>query len=108
MSTPAVTGVGEAAVLLKEKGNLAFKSGHFETAVEHYSSAIAMDATVAAFFSNRAAAWLALGSFEEAIQDCDSALQLDPKFAKAYVRAGQAHLRLVCVCQPPRPAPGCY
>lgn len=40
------------------------------------------------YFCNRAAAYCRLEQYDLAIQDCRTALALDPKYAKAYGRMG--------------------
>jgi len=45
---------------------------------------------VATYYSNRAAAFLELTSYRQAEADCTSAIDLDPKIVKAYLRRGTA------------------
>jgi stress-induced-phosphoprotein 1 len=42
-------------------------------------------------YSNRAACYIKLLAFPSAIDDCDQALKLDPKFIRAYLRKAQAY-----------------
>lgn len=60
----------------------------------HFFSAIEMDPTNAVYFCNRAAARSKLNKHHEAIEDCTTALMLDPSYSKAYGRLGydSAHL----------------
>jgi small glutamine-rich tetratricopeptide repeat-containing protein alpha len=60
----------------------------YESAIEEYTSAIKVDATSPVYYSNRAAAWGGLGEHEKAVEDAEKALELDPKFSKAYSRLG--------------------
>ena len=46
---------------------------------------------LAIFLNNRAAASIQLERYEEAIQDADVALLLNPKYAKGYVRRSSAY-----------------
>ena len=41
-------------------------------------------------YSNRAAALIKLMTFPSAVTDCDTAIQKDPKFIRAYLRKAQA------------------
>lgn len=41
--------------------------------------------------SNRAAAHMSLGAFNEAVNDCHQAINKDPDFAKAYLRRARAN-----------------
>jgi tetratricopeptide (TPR) repeat protein len=49
-----------------------------------------MEPSNALLYTNRAAAYLMLTKYKEAIQDCDQALSLDSKCAKAYLRKATA------------------
>ena len=65
---------------LKEEGNTAFKRCDWHAAREHYSQAIALrQAQLSVIFSNRAQACLELGDWDDAVQDADAALALDPR-----------------------------
>ena len=44
----------------------------------------------AAAYSNRAAAYIAMGEFEKAVKDCGKAIELQPEFANAYVNRATA------------------
>ena len=78
----------EKAVEAKAVGNTFFKEGNFPDAVKQYSEAIKRDPSNAVYYANRAAAYTKLTCFNEAKQDCDKALALDPKYVKAWSRLG--------------------
>jgi tetratricopeptide (TPR) repeat protein len=59
----------------------------YDSAIEQYTQAIEVDANPV-YFSNRAAAWGALGEHEKAVEDATRAIELDPKFAKGFSRLG--------------------
>lgn len=80
----------EAAEAAKEKGNAAFKEKQWQKAVNFYIEAIKLNGKVATYYSNRAAAFLELTSYRQAEADCTSAIDLDPKSVKAYLRRGTA------------------
>eukprot|EP00250_Pteridium_aquilinum_P016937 c23376_g1_i1 orf=75-2048(+) len=80
-------GAAEAA---KEKGNAAFKKKDFRGAVRSYSEAIQWDEDNATYYSNRAAAYLAMYNFHQAEADCCKAIDLDKKNVKAYLRRATA------------------
>ncbi|KAI3755293.1 hypothetical protein L1987_55089 [Smallanthus sonchifolius] len=80
----------EASELLKEKGNAAYKGRQWNKAVAYYTEAIKLDESNATFYCNRAAAYLELGCFQQAEEDCTKAISLDKKNVKAYLRRGTA------------------
>lgn len=44
-------------------------------------------------YSNRSAAFLELGKYEEALADAKKAVELSPKWAKAYYRLGMVYFK---------------
>ncbi|KAK4254244.1 hypothetical protein QN277_009650 [Acacia crassicarpa] len=80
----------ETSELLKEKGNAAFKGKQWNKAVNYYTEAIKLSEMNATYHSNRAAAYLKLGCFQEAEEDCNKAILYDKKNVKAYLRRGTA------------------
>ncbi|KAB5574345.1 hypothetical protein DKX38_001539 [Salix brachista] len=81
--------------LLKEKGNAAYKGNQWNKAVNYYSEAIKLNGENATYYSNRAAAYLQLGCFQKAEEDCNKAISLDKKNVKAYMRRGTARESLL-------------
>eukprot|EP00884_Botryococcus_braunii_P000959 jgi/Botrbrau1/10864/Bobra.0025s0041.1 len=75
-------------------GNKCFKERDFKEAVKLYSQAIAADKTDFRLYSNRSAAYLALGRFEESLQDAMRSVRLEPKWSKAHFRLGCAFAAL--------------
>merc|ERR1711879_61276 len=75
----------------KKMGNELFKAGDFAGAVKKYSEAIRRNPTDAKIYSNRAACFTKLLSFDLALKDCDKCIELDPAFVKAYLRKAKAH-----------------
>jgi tetratricopeptide (TPR) repeat protein len=92
--------VREAEILSKkakqssEKGNQAFQTGDFKTAIQHYTTAISLAPHDATFYSNRAAAYLKLKVPKRALADAKTAASLKPEWAKPYHRWGCAALDL--------------
>ncbi|KAG9035787.1 hypothetical protein FRB95_010555 [Tulasnella sp. JGI-2019a] len=80
----------------KDKGNAAFKSGDYATAVGQYSAAIVADRTDPTLPLNRAAAYLKLGKNEDAERDCSTVLALPAgkTNVKAMFRRAQARIAI--------------
>ncbi|KAL6513142.1 Outer envelope protein 64, mitochondrial [Orobanche gracilis] len=93
---PYVNGNMDAAELLKEKGNAAYKGKQWNKAVSYYTEAIKMNETNSTYYCNRAAAYLELGCFQQGEEDCTKAMSLDKKSnVKAYLRRGTARESLL-------------
>ena len=74
----------------KEKGNELFRVGDMKESIQCYSKSIMLDKTNAKSFANRALAKMKCSppDLQGAIDDCNAALEIDPKYIKAYVRRG--------------------
>lgn len=73
----------------KEKGNDSFKNGDYAEAVKFYTEAIKRNPDEAKYYSNRAACYTKLAAFDLGLKDCDTCLELDPKFIKGWIRKGK-------------------
>jgi hypothetical protein len=88
--------MSEFAVELKDKGNELFKSADYPGAKGFYTQALAKcessDKEIrATILSNRAACNLKLGDFKSSIEDCSSALVINPLLVKSLFRRAQAY-----------------
>ena len=81
----------ELSLKAKEEGNGFFKQDKFPEAVKSYADAIKRNPKDHTLYSNRAAALLKLGAYDDAIRDCDKCLELNPTFVKAFARKGAAY-----------------
>lgn len=72
---------------MKEEGNKEYKAGRWQSAIDKYTSALAVDPSNrsinAKLLQNRALCSLRLKLFDAALADCDAAVALDPQYAKA-------------------------
>lgn len=79
-------------VRVKAEGDENFKIGKYQEAFDAYSQTLieTEDAKLSSFqsklYCNRAAASSSMGKYEEAIGDCDKAIELDQGYGKAYTR----------------------
>ena len=73
----------------KNAGNAAFQAGKNTEAIEYYSRAIELDGKVASYYSNRAFAYYTMREFKKGLEDSETAIATDAKFARAYVRKAQ-------------------
>ena len=83
----------KVAASLKARGNAAYSSRQFSTAIDLYTRAI--DVTPKpepVFYSNRAACYINLTppEYEKVVADCDEALKLDSTYVKALNRRATA------------------
>ncbi|KAK3261357.1 DNA binding protein, partial [Cymbomonas tetramitiformis] len=72
----------------KNKGNELFRDGKFADAVKHYSEAIKRNPKDHKVYSNRAACYMKLAAFNEALKDANQCIAIDPTFPKGYTRKG--------------------
>jgi len=84
----------------KEKGNTAYKNKKFEEAIEHYTKSYELNDKNITALTNRAAVYVEQGKYDQAIEDCQKAIEkgrsifADYKLiAKAYQRIGNVHMK---------------
>lgn len=72
---------------MKSEGNADYKKGQWQAAMDKYTQALDIDpmnkGTNAKLLQNRAMCNLKLKKYEQAIEDCEGALKLDPSYTKA-------------------------
>ncbi|TFK90917.1 protein prenylyltransferase [Polyporus arcularius HHB13444] len=90
---PAVEAEPDAEKI-KEQGNAAFKAGRYQDAIDHYGRAIDLRPAEPTFWTNRAAAYMALKRFKPALADCQQAatLQSDAPQPKTLIRLARCQL----------------
>ncbi|GFO13168.1 Dnaj homolog subfamily c member 7-like, partial [Plakobranchus ocellatus] len=84
----------ELADAKKEQGNALYKEKKYTEALACYSEAINICPDCAAYYGNRAAAYIMLHKYKDGLADAQYALQLDTGFVKGYLREGKCHLAL--------------
>ncbi|KAF0706217.1 hypothetical protein AaE_014229, partial [Aphanomyces astaci] len=78
----------------KVKGNDLYKKGDYRGAIDMYTMAIELSPTTAPFYANRAAGYLMLHKFQEAIGDASRAIAMEPSFIRGYERKAKAQVAL--------------
>ncbi|CAG8780495.1 19452_t:CDS:2, partial [Racocetra persica] len=80
-----------ASKLLKDRGNIAFGQKNYQKAIKLYTQAIAFNQDDPIFYSNRAACYYNINEYLRVIDDCNSALEMDPCYVKALNRRAMAY-----------------
>lgn len=78
---------------LKDEGNKLLAQALYDRAIQKYTEAINLRPS-AIYFSNRAQAYIKQESYGLAIADANKAIELDPRYVKAYYRRGSANFAL--------------
>ncbi|KAH8895133.1 TPR-like protein [Thozetella sp. PMI_491] len=72
---------------MKEEGNVEYKAGRWQNAIDKYTAALEVDplnkGTNSKILQNRALAQIRLKKYDEAIADCERAIAMDPSYMKA-------------------------
>lgn len=76
----------------KNAGNAEYKAQNYHAALRYYSDAVSMCPENPAYLGNRAACFMMIGNYKEALNDAKRSIQLDDKFEKGYVRAAKCCL----------------
>jgi len=84
----------EIALEEKKKGNDLFADDKFPEAVKAYTEAIRRNPKDHIPYSNRAASYLKLMAYPEALKDANKCIDLAPSFGKGYLRKGHAEFWL--------------
>jgi len=86
--------MADKALEAKNKGNVAFQSGNFEEAVNHFTEAIGYDPTNHILYSNRSGAYASSKKYDKALEDAKKTVELKPDWGKGYSRLGSAYFFL--------------
>lgn len=78
----------------KETGNQLYKIKQYRSALPLYSEAINLCPDTAAYYGNRAACYIMLNRFEDALEDVRKAVQLDPTFVRGYIRMAKCGIAM--------------
>jgi tetratricopeptide (TPR) repeat protein len=92
----------------KDKGDALFRTGDYKGAIDHYTLCLKVDSENSAtanegeaggrlhavLHCNRAAAYMALLKYRDAIADCSAALHIHSQYMKALLRRSRCYVRL--------------
>ena len=90
LSPSALADGGNASEDLFAKGNELLLQGNLEDAVAAYDLFLLNDSRNVAALSNKAAALSLMGQFQEALDLCDQAIEINPQYALAWSAKGDA------------------
>lgn len=78
----------------KAEGNAYYKVKDYRKALACYTRAIELCPDSVAYYGNRAACRMMMGSYQDALEDARESTRLDSSFAKGYVRIAKCCLAL--------------
>lgn len=84
----------ELAEQFKNEGNVHYKGAEYRKSIDLYTKAIELCPNAPAYYGNRAAAYMMIKKYKEAIADSKAALAIDENFVKGYLREGKSFLAL--------------
>ena len=76
----------KSADACKEQGNTAFTNGYLDRAIKCYTQGLELDPSHSILYSNRAAVYIAIHKYEEALADASKSISLNSNYIKAYER----------------------
>ena len=79
---------------LKDQGNKYFNASKYESAIESYSKAIALNPNVPTYYTNRALCYMKCNRWPQAVQDSKAALERDNGLVKGHFYLGTSLLEL--------------
>ena len=79
---------------LKDQGNKYFNANKYESAIESYSKAIALNPNVPTYYTNRALCYMKCNRWPQAVQDSKAALERDSGLVKGHFYLGTSLLEL--------------
>ena len=74
----------------KDYGNAAFKNKEFVKAIDYYTAAIKENPSDHTIYGNRASAFQNIREYENALEDAEDAIKINPQWGKGYLRKAAA------------------
>ena len=85
---------------LKQRADMLFMDKMYLEAIQYYSDALKVDSNAiywhSVIYCNRAACYMALSMFREALIDCHNSLSRQPDYPKAYLRRARV-FKVLCI-----------
>jgi len=78
----------------KVQGNKYFNANKFDSAIDCYSKAIALNPNIPTYYTNRALCYIKMNRFPQAVQDSKAALERDSTLVKGHFYLGSSLLEL--------------
>jgi tetratricopeptide (TPR) repeat protein len=78
----------------RDKGNNAFRNDDFDEAIQYYTEALELDPKDTLALSNRSVTYSRVKKLDEALADAKKVTEIQPDWAKAYLRLGVAYYNL--------------
>ncbi|GER53462.1 tetratricopeptide repeat-containing family protein [Striga asiatica] len=78
----------------RARGNDLFRSERFTEACLAYGEGLRLNPSNSVLYCNRAACWYKLGKLEKSVDDCNQALQIQPRYTKALLRRALSNSKL--------------
>lgn len=82
----------------RSRGNELFSSGKFSDACTAYGEGLKYDNSNYVLYCNRAICWSKLGLWEQSVQDCNQALNIQPNYTKALLRRVASNAKVSPPC----------
>jgi DnaJ family protein C protein 7 len=79
---------------LKESGNFHYKNKNFLKAMEYYMKSLEVNPNEPAVYYNLSMTQFQLHKYEDSLKNSTHAIDLDPKYKKAYYRRLQCNIKL--------------
>lgn len=79
----------------RSRGNDLFSSGKFSEACSAYGEGLKYDNFNYVLYCNRAICWSKLGLWEQSVQDCNQALNIQPNYTKALFRRAASNAKVI-------------
>ncbi|TPX39726.1 hypothetical protein SeMB42_g05524 [Synchytrium endobioticum] len=83
-----------SATQVKDEANACFQERKYNEAIDKYTEAIQLDPHVAAYYANRAFAYIRTELYGAAIADANKAIDLDPTYIKGYYRRAVGNMAM--------------